>query len=677
MKIKPMIVAAMMLAVSAASAVPASAAQATTADAVASGSRIAAENGINIQSDEAAIALNIVSSANDGSVPNIIYNDDASVRTIQGAVTGNVIRNEKDAAAALKNVAALFGIQDFENDLVFDSVEDSAFRSYVFRQVYQGVKVESGYLTLIVDKETGKAVYLNSTVAADLDLDVTPALTAEQAGRIAANEMGLTDFSAPELTIFRTDSGAFRLAWSVANDETGAFIDAKDGEILFRVLPSGFTSYGSTYTYSASTPNPVTNSRSFTVNCEYSNENAASSSDFWRLHDRNRNIWIMAPSYDANFEDSLMQMFYNDLMYNHGVDYFWDHFNDFETEYSSYFTSGVNKRSSKNWTTSEVDKVSVGILYHAEKVYDFYKNQYGYLGTNGQNAALAINPYAHDKLGRPFGSCASPYGNLLQFGYTNLSGGGFKSDVVGYDVVAHEYTHRVTGSIVRWLPCGQVGETAGLSEAYSDIMAELSSSDARWKMGEGWNSDGSCLRDLTYSGGTYLGNQIYKYTSASHLASVDCHDSSTILSHAAYLMAKYGLPYSLQYQIWYSSMAFLPKGLGNAKFMDARNAMTYVSSYLVDQYTTNTTTRMKYKAKIMMAFNAVNLKSTAYKMGDVNMDGRVTTGDINFINQYYRGDRSLSVLAMSLADVNYDGEITTADSDTIARAISRGTQNYL
>ena len=148
MKIKPMIVAAMMLAVSAASAVPASAAQATTADAVASGSRLAAENGINIQSDEAAIALNIVSSANDGSVPNIIYNDDASVRTIQGAVTGNVIRNEKDAAAALKNVAALFGILDFENDLVFDSVEDSAFRSYVFRQVYQGVKNNLSYLPI-------------------------------------------------------------------------------------------------------------------------------------------------------------------------------------------------------------------------------------------------------------------------------------------------------------------------------------------------------------------------------------------------------------------------------------------------------------------------------------------------------------------------------------------------
>jgi Zn-dependent metalloprotease len=676
MKIKPIIAAAVLLATFAASALPASAAQETASEAIAAGSRIAAENGIDIASDEAAIALNIVNNANAGTLPAIFYNEDATVRTIQGAVTGNIIRNEKDAAAALKNVAALLGIKDFDS-LVFDSVEDGAFRSYVFRQFYQGLKVESGYLSLIVDKETKKAVYLNNTFAADLDLDVTPVLTAEQAGRIAANEMGLTEFNAPELTIFRTDSGAYRLAWSVSNDENGAYIDARDGEILHRVMPSGFTSYGSTYTYNASMPNPVTNSRRFTVNCEYSDECAASSSDFWRLHDRDRNIWIMGPSYDANFEDSNMQMFHNNLVYNQGVDYFWEHFNDFEIEYSSYFTSGVNRRSTKDWTTSEVDKVSVGILYHAEKAYDFYKNRYGYLGTNGRNAALAINPYAHDKLGRPFGSCASPYGNLLQFGYQNLSGGGFKSDVVGYDVVAHEYTHRVTASIVRWLPCGQTGETAALSEAYSDIMAELSSTDARWKMGEGWNADGSCLRDLTYCGGATLGSQMYKYTTASQMANAECHDASTILSHAAYLIAKYGVPYPLQYQIWFSSMSFLPKGIGNAKFRDALSAMQYVSSFLVDQYTSNNADRLKYKSKILMAFNAVNLKNTSYKMGDVNMDGRVTTGDINFINQYYRGDRTFSVLQLSLADVNYDGVVTTADSDTIARAISRGTQNSL
>ncbi|MBQ6042299.1 MAG: M4 family metallopeptidase [Oscillospiraceae bacterium] len=661
MKIRPIIAASVLLAAFAASALPVSATQESAAAAIEAGNKIAAENLIDIQSDEAAIALNIVNSVNNGSIPNIIYNDDASIRTIQGAVTGNVIRNEKDAAAALKNVAALFGIQDFDKELVFDSANGEDFIAYAFQQDYQGVKVLSGYLTLVVDAATKKAVYLNNTFAADLDLDITPVITAEQAGRIAANELAVTDCDAPELVISQSETGKYYLAWSVHNDTVGVIIDAKDGEVMQNITPNGYTA-AATYTYNDSVANPITKKKTFTINYEgYYN---GSYDCGYRLHDVNsdntksRNIWVLA---DENCNDYNMTVLWN----TYGESYMRSHPTLFETQYKSWLEQYVAKHDySYNWASDERSKIQIGVAYQFEKVYDFYKNVFNRKGVDGNGSALVVNAMNRG------GSLSSPYGNFIGIGYSidySVSPSKITSDGRALDCCAHEYTHCTSNWIVKWNLSSQSGETGCLHEGYADIMGEYcegyTTGTYNWKVGTDVYAPG--YRDLTYMGTGPYNGQLYRYTTASQMASTECHSGSTILSHCAYRMKKYGIPNALGRNIWYSSLSFLPTGANVAKFTDARNAAIYVGEYLTNQYTTNATTRLQYKSYIRMAFNAVNVRVSSEKIGDVDRNGVVNSADAAKLSQFLVGNASLDVIARACADVNMDGKITTADRDLI------------
>ena len=401
------------------------------------------------------------------------------------------------------------------------------------------------------------------------------------------------------------------------------------------------------------------------------------------ISDTKRKIWVTNPMDNAYTADASMQSLYNSIVYSgnysqeEGRRLFWANPGRFEQEYQWWLNQYVNARSTKNWTTSTVDKVSVGVLYNVERAHDFYANAFGHIGTDGNGKmALVVNPIARDKQGNPVGSCASSFGNMLQFGYENRKYGAVCYDATAVDCVIHEYTHRVTESFAHWSLCGQLGETAAVNEGYSDIMGEMGESATDWRVGASICTNNGCIRDLTYCGGTKKGNNYYKYTNKAEMQYVECHDGSTIISHAAYLMHKYQIPKFLIAEIWFASMQRLPKGPDNCTFADVRNAVHIAADPTIGKYYSGNM-KMNYMAKVLMAFNAVNIKSPTYKMGDANMDGYVNRTDINYINQYYRGDRTLDWFAITLSDVNYDGKVTSEDSDVIARALSRGTQNNL
>ena len=664
MKLRPIIAASVLLAAFAASALPVSASQENTAAAIEAGKKIAAENSIGIQSDEAAIALDVISSANDGALPVLALNDDHSIRTLSGIISDRTIRNEKDAAAVMKRLAPIFGVEEAGTDLVFDACQSSTLNDvYIFDQVYQGVRVESGCISLVVSKETGKANYVTNTFASDLALDVTPVITAEQAGRIIANEFGEAEFSAPELVIRRTDNGTFRLAWTAHSDVSGVYVDAKDGEIMRVVDPNGVTYKHVAYKYKTSAENPVTKKKSFTINLEDYVAGPQYYNQGYRLHDTKRHIWVLG---DQNCNDAYM---YNDWE-EMGESYIRSNPFYFEQNHMDWMNNYVAKFHNRDLTQTDSDQVLAGVMYQVERVYDFYDFCFNWKGPNNSDAALIVNGQNR------YGSLASPYGSYIGIGMGSPYSEETISNASALDCVGHEYTHLVTNAKVKWGMSNHQGETGCLNEGYSDIMGEYIEHDTTWKIGTDAFTDGSCLRDASYEGGTYYGDQLYQYTNANHMSTVECHSGSTILSHCAYLMHKYQIPDFLAAEIWYNSMDYLPKGTDAAKFIDCRNALHFAADPTIGRYYSGNM-KMNYMAKVLMAFNAVNVKCPTYKMGDANMDGYVNRTDINYINQYYRGDRTLSWFATTLADVNYDGKVTTADSDVIARAISYGRQNNL
>lgn len=101
---------------------------------------------------------------------------------------------------------------------------------------------------------------------------------------------------------------------------------------------------------------------------------------------------------------------------------------------------------------------------------------------------------------------------------------GTNTGVDKIDVLAHEFTHYVSVNIVNWSGKNQ---TDSINEAVSDIFGEIiesqySKAEIDWKFSNLRNirtPDGNCISDY-----------------ADYTDTLDCHDASTLISHAAYLM---------------------------------------------------------------------------------------------------------------------------------------------
>ncbi|MCD8327602.1 MAG: dockerin type I repeat-containing protein, partial [Ruminococcus sp.] len=48
-------------------------------------------------------------------------------------------------------------------------------------------------------------------------------------------------------------------------------------------------------------------------------------------------------------------------------------------------------------------------------------------------------------------------------------------------------------------------------------------------------------------------------------------------------------------------------------------------------------------------------------MGDINLDGKITTADVGLANSHAKGVKLLSDVLIEIADMNSDGKVTTAD----------------
>ena len=659
MKVKPFISVAVLLAVLASTAVPVCAKQAYNAEEVEAGSRIAAENDISLESDAAALALNALCNANYGTLPEIECNANDTISSINGMIYDQSIDNKKDATAALRQIAALLGVKDFNRELVFVDCQESEYNNiYTFQQFYRGVQVESGFVSLVVAKDTKQATYLHSTFAEDLSLDVNPAISSDMARTLIRKYCNAGAIAAPELVIRQTNEGINLLTWTAqtGNPEAeGAYIDAQTGDLVETISAQNLK-----YSFVKTNPNRITGLKEFSINCETGKRYR------YRLHDTVRNIWVMNDGAETgdNLETYWKKM---------GESYLRQYPLSFEQsqegrEWLDSYTVEANSLGSSE------NEVAVGTMYQVEKAYDFYNSNFSWKGTDNQGTALIVNA------GCRFGSQASPYGNYIAF---NVPQNAYVSqifDASALDCVVHEYTHRVTGSKVRWNFSRQYGEAGCLNEGYSDIMGEYGEAEAKgtspdWLIGAAL---GTPIRNAKLSPASgKSGDHYYKYTNWNEMYHVECHAGSTILSHAAYLMSRYGVPDKCAKKIWYTSMDYLPKGSDAATFEKCRAAVLIAANQVINSMYSDATLRKKYNAYIMMAFNAVNLKERYRKMGDVNNDGKIDSTDMTKISLFVSGRATLDAKSMAIADVNYDGRVTMSDMETISRAIMNGTQNAL
>lgn len=188
----------------------------------------------------------------------------------------------------------------------------------------------------------------------------------------------------------------------------------------------------------------------------------------------------------------------------------------------------------------ESDPDAVDVHWALGRVYDYFLDTHGRRGWDGQNGyTLAVVRYWHDYAQAAFHSA----GRFLFFGDGGSRGRSFTSP----DIVAHEFSHMVTGSIVDLKGFGEAGS---IKEALADIFAVHATfglSETPWRIGS--DVDPLGIRDLSEPKArsmpdTYEGDHWGEYRSdfgrSLGLKERTRHENSTVMGYWFYLLSEAG-----------------------------------------------------------------------------------------------------------------------------------------
>lgn len=405
----------------------------------------------------------------------------------------------------------------------------------------------------------------------------------------------------------------------------------------------------------------------------------------YTAYDSKRNIYIIKESYNP---ESKIIDYYTKKKQQY---YFENSLSGLDFSFSNMLGMS-NLRGGTAWFTSKDDYMqdtcAVGAMYLMQRIYDFYLNEFGWKGTNGTGAALAVMPY----LEKGSSSFACPAGNYIAYLHHSKYDSEYtETTLTAWDAAAHEYTHRVTIAKVKWEKAASDSETRALSEAYSDIMGEYFENKLTWKFGEDeFKASGRYSRDMTccpstgkvyyqdrklffyYNYNTYLNDK--KQLAPGEI--IEEHQASTVISHAAYLMHKSGLPANLGREIWFTSLDYLTQGANAATFIQCRTAVQKAAEEVMNKKSLSSSDKTKYLKYIKNAFDNVGIPDFSSKMGDVNGDGLIDNTDVTRITMAAHGYPSKDYSKKN-ADVNHDGRITLQDAEVLSKAIRNHTTNSL
>lgn len=265
-------------------------------------------------------------------------------------------------------------------------------------------------------------------------------------------------------------------------------------------------------------------------------------------------------------------------------------------------------------------------LYNVEKAYDFFDN----LGYTPTGLYVAINDHATYMPGGNGGERENAWalGNTLFFGLGSSDQS--QESAVKFlgsatDVVTHEYGHLVTQAAFGWDNYSQLSrEAAALSEAYSDIFAELADENNDWKVGATVFTKNGVTKPAGYysyrdianpanthnpktPGATYYTDysQWQAAVAANPYASNLDAAGSTVISHVAYTMAQSSYFVNnkeLLAKIWLVSLSkYNTTDTANITFSDCRAAFLAAANEVMSQ-----TGDPYYPSKVLHIITAFN-----------------------------------------------------------------------
>ncbi len=529
-----------------------------------------------------------------------IKNDDDNeqFKSLEGKFTDISINDESSAVEAAKDAAKQMGLNNAADELTLlntSNVDGSTY--YRLQENYKGIPVYGRTMVVIAD-ENGNAQGI-TTNATDIpeDISLTPSVTQEQVNssikEYISNEIdrddatGITveDLEDDKLAIYNLDDvNIYLLCYEIyAETDNGAysiFIDAKNANIV------------------------LFNNTIYNQQQKFTLEGQKKSQVFY-----------------AQNENSI-----NEMKYCSDTGTIISVFNPKTNhKYDWYRNNGEIVKWKVNDTA---DKSAVDAMANVQTVYNYYLNSFGRDSFDGKG--LDINVFVntegyrddegkdHEYVNNAF-YWFSPYGSVMNFpkcyDSDNNEIDSYSADI---EVVGHEFTHGVVAYSSELLDTNDNKMPSAINEAVADIMGYCV--EAR---NNNDNIDWTSSVRTSIPENNKNKSAVYYYKDYSK--DDDCHDSSTIVSYAAYLMntgvnKKYSnIDISVLEKLWYRVIISLPS---NSTFSVVRSCVEKTAEII------NCTDAQKECIKA--AFDKVGIKGTSEdKAVTYSSDSEISVFDKN------------------------------------------------
>ena len=226
----------------------------------------------------------------------------------------------------------------------------------------------------------------------------------------------------------------------------------------------------------------------------------------------------------------------------------------------------VESKDNQDW-----DNDDLYMLYNYIKAWDFYAGL-GWEGPDGEGTDVIILKDLCTEDGTPYLNACS-IGRVegwQMFGYTSQDAQGNPLGLVrALDVMAHEYTHTFTGTVM--VNNLYVNDMGAINEAMSDIMGNIveqicgETDDTTWLLGE---NTGNVIRSMSYPNDysqpshvwdVYYGPEVDEMSTANDRGGV--HVNSSLLNRiAAMLCIEYGMTLEEAASFWITTACGMTPG---------------------------------------------------------------------------------------------------------------------
>lgn len=323
------------------------------------------------------------------------------------------------------------------------------------------------------------------------------------------------------------------------------------------------------------------------------------------------------------------------------------------TVYSGGFADSQRVSGTDNsWN----DPTAVSAYTNAITVYDWWLGNIGRRSVDDDGMPLKVAVH-----------CPGGYDNAAWYNYEHVIRffdnhyvTAATTSAAGLDIMGHEYTHGVFQFVTGLLPYRDA--TGAINEAYGDIFGCFV--DGNWIMGEDWQvARNAADPNSTMQPDRLYGEYYVDYT-RDERDNGGVHTNSTIITHAAYLMSRYGITNDKLYALWYLSVR---QGYSaDSDFYDVRNNVVKAAKQL--KFTESEL------GIVCRAFDEVNIKDlTPVEDFTIPDELVVTLGEIGLIEPVIVPEEATNYTIRWTSSDDSVATVSPTGEAGIVNAVAKGT----